>query len=530
MKKISLITLLIFTIALVSCSKDEQKSTPKLSTLDITNITLSTAISGGNITSDGGDPITSRGIVWSTSHNPTIALTTKTTDGSNFSTFISNLSNLTPNTTYYVRAYATNNKGTSYGNEISFTTNVIQLPTLSSSSVSSITHNSATSGGLITNDGGGQITTRGIVWSISQNPTIALATKTTDGTGTGTFTSNLVNLNPNTTYYLRAYATNSTGTGYGNELIFTTQQLLTLTTTAISAITNNSVISGGNITSDGGQSITARGIVWSTSSAPTTALNTKTIDGTGMGSFTSSITGLSATTTYYLRAYATNSSGTTYGNEISFSTSNPTNSIAIDIDQNQYQMVTICNQVWSKENLNVSKYRNGDIIPQVTDPTQWSNLKTGAWCYYNNDSANGAIYGKLYNWYAVNDPRGLAPSGYHIPSFTEWVTLSTCLGGDSIAGGAMKETGTNHWASPNSAATNSSNFTGLPGGNRAYTTIVDVTSFVNIYKFGYWWSSSEKNTTEAPIVLLYYNNGAFQCDPNYTLTKDRGISVRFIKD
>lgn len=527
MKKIFLLALLIFTIALVSCSKDEQKSTPELSTSAITNITLNTAISGGNITFDGGDPIISRGIVWSTSHNPTIALTTKTIDGSNFSTFISNLSNLTPNTTYYVRAYATNNIGTSYGNELSFTTNSIQLPTLTTSNISSITSNTSITGGTITSDGGSQITNRGIVWSSTQNPTIALSTRTTDGTGTGTFTSNLINLNPNTTYYVRAYATNSAGTNYGNELTFTTQQLLTLTTNSISAVTNNSAISGGNITSDGGQSITARGIVWSTSSTPTTALNTKTIDGTGTGTFTSSITGLSPTTTYYLRAYATNSSGTTYGNEISFTTSNPTNSVAIDIDQNQYQMVTICNQVWSKENLNVSKYRNGDIIPQVTDPTQWRNLKTGAWCYYNNDPANGAIYGKLYNWYAVNDPRGLAPSGYHIPTFNEWNTLTTCLGSDVTAGGAMKETGTTHWASPNSAATNSSNFTGLPGGNRAYTTTIDITSFVNIYKFGYWWSSSEQNTTEAPILLLYYNDGILYTS---NLTKDRGISVRFIKN
>src|SRR5690606_33259564 len=111
-----------------------------------------------------------------------------------------------------------------------------------------------------------------------------------------------------------------------------------------------------------------------------------------------------------------------------------------------------------------------DVIPQVTDPTIWGNLTTGAWCYYNNDPANEIIYGKLYNWYAVNDPRGLAPVGWHIPSDSEWTILTDYLGGFEVAGGKMKETGTTHWANPNIGADNSSGFTGLPGGYRAYNS------------------------------------------------------------
>src|ERR1035437_4904310 len=127
--------------------------------------------------------------------------------------------------------------------------------------------------------------------------------------------------------------------------------------------------------------------------------------------------------------------------------------------------VTICTQSWMLKNLDVSTYRNGDLIPEVTDGSAWSALTAGAWCWYNNDSAtNASTYGKLYNWYAVNDPRGLAPTGWHVPSDAEWTTLSTCLGGNAVAGGAMKETGTTHWTSPNTGATNSSGFTGLPGG------------------------------------------------------------------
>lgn len=128
--------------------------------------------------------------------------------------------------------------------------------------------------------------------------------------------------------------------------------------------------------------------------------------------------------------------------------------------------VTIGTQTWTSCNLNVDTYRNGDPIPQVTDATTWENLTTGAWCYYNNSSANGTVYGKLYNKYAVDDPRGLAPLGYHIPTDTEWNTLITYLGGTSVAGGKMKETGTLHWQSPNTGATNISGFTALGSGFR----------------------------------------------------------------
>jgi uncharacterized protein (TIGR02145 family) len=136
------------------------------------------------------------------------------------------------------------------------------------------------------------------------------------------------------------------------------------------------------------------------------------------------------------------------------STNNNSDTSVKDIDGNSYQVVKICNSTWMKSNLMVSKYRNGDVIPQVSDPTQWANLTTGAWCYYTNDTANGPIYGKLYNWYAVIDSRGLAPIGWHVPSDLEFTTLSNCLGGEPIAGGKMKAT--NLWDSPNTGANNSS--------------------------------------------------------------------------
>ena len=216
---LSLVTILSF-----SCSSEKEiaKTLPQLSTTTATNITLTSTSSGGNITADGGAAVTARGVVWNTVTAPTISLTTKTADGSGTGTFTSSITNLTPSTNYYSRAYATNSVGTAYGNEITFTTGAVVLPTLTTTTVSGITSNSASSGGIITNDGGGTITARGIVWSTTQNPTIALSTKTTDGTGTGTFTSAIVGLTPNTTYYVRAYATNGAGTVYGSQLSFTT--------------------------------------------------------------------------------------------------------------------------------------------------------------------------------------------------------------------------------------------------------------------------------------------------------------------
>ncbi len=185
--------------------------------------------------------------------------------------------------------------------------------------------------------------------------------------------------------------------------------------------------------------------------------------------------------------------------------------------------VKICDQLWMDKNLDVERYRNGDPIPKVTDPTAWEALITGAWCYYNNDSATyAATYGKLYNGYAVNDPRGLAPAGWHIPSDAEWTAIETCLGGASVAGGEMKETGTIHWQSPNAGATNSSNFTGLPGGRRD-----DFGSFSNVGVYGYWWSSTQYSTIENFYRFLYFDSD--DIDRNNTRVR-KGFSVRCLRD
>ncbi|CAN5801638.1 fibrobacter succinogenes major paralogous domain-containing protein [soil metagenome] len=181
-------------------------------------------------------------------------------------------------------------------------------------------------------------------------------------------------------------------------------------------------------------------------------------------------------------------------------------------------VVKIGTQVWMKKDLTTSNYRNGDKIPQVKDLAKWAKLTTGAWCWYNNDPR----YGKLYNWYAVNDPRGLAPVGWHIPTDADWNSLTAYLGGFTVAGGKMKETGTTHWLTPNADATNSSGFTALPGGLR-----YDQGQFIDVGHYGYWWSANESGTQSGSCRFLTYFYGTLSASADY---KPTGFSVRCLKD
>jgi uncharacterized protein (TIGR02145 family) len=196
--------------------------------------------------------------------------------------------------------------------------------------------------------------------------------------------------------------------------------------------------------------------------------------------------------------------------------SNTNKSLSMKVKQPiTVSQVKIGNQVWTTKNLNVTVYRNGDLIPQVQDAAQWVNLTTGAWCYYG---IYGGTYGKLYNWYAVNDPRGLAPAGYHIPTDSEWEILVSYLGGPNVAGGRMK-TFTN-WLFPNYGATNDSGFSGLPGGSRSYE------KFVGLTAYGAWWTASD--SIGYPLYRSLHYDGEYVGRGFVFDTK--GFSVRCIKN
>ena len=431
------------------------------------------------------------------------------------------------------------------------------LPQLTTTTATSVTLTAASTGGNVSADGGAPVTSRGVVWSTATSPTISLATKTTDGLGTGSFSSSIANLNPSTNYYVRAYATNSVGTAYGNEITFTTGAIVlpTLTSTAITSITTNSAVSGGTISADGGGSITARGVVWSTSTSPTITLSTKTTDGSGKGIFTSTISGLVPNTTYYIRAYATNKNGTGYGNEYQFKTTLApitSGNGFLDINGNSYTTLVIDNKEWASKNLAVKKYKNGDIIPQVQNPNEWTNLTTGAWCYYNNDPANEK-YGLLYNWYAVNDSRGLAPQGWHVPTDTEWDNLQRFLItagynydgdlkiynvnlkyndklGKSIAAKTFKKhTISPLVGSPASIPTenNRTNFSALGSGLRGSDA-----NFNDIDEVECWWTTT--TYTSSNNIYVKYRNIVSHLqhglDNNGGALRTSGFSVRLIKN
>lgn len=297
-------------------------SFPVLTTTSISSKTSTTASTGGNITSDGGSVILARGVCWNISGNPSIE-DNKTSNSSGKGVFSSSVTGLSIGTKYYLKAYATNSIGTSYGDEINFTT--LSLPVLTTLEVSAISGTEAICTSNISSDGGSVITSRGVCWGLTANPTIT-STKTIDGNDTGTIITAISGLIVNTKYYIRSYAINSLGTAYGNELTFTTPSSIpTLTTKFASTLGTEAVgptatvVSGGNISFDGGAAIIARGVCWSFSTNPTIDDNHNTV-GTGMGYFPSSISGLILDTIYYLRAYASNAAGTAYGNEISFTT------------------------------------------------------------------------------------------------------------------------------------------------------------------------------------------------------------------
>jgi len=208
-------------------------------------------------------------------------------------------------------------------------------------------------------------------------------------------------------------------------------------------------------------------------------------------------------------------------NDDSSNTPNTVNTVK-DIDGNVYHTVTIGTQVWMVENLKVSKYRNGDPIPNITDTTEWYKLSTGAYCYYENNASYSSTYGKLYNWYAVKDSRNLAPEGWRVATDADWTILTDLLGIIGYAGDKLKEKGIVHWNDPNTGATNETGFTALPGGERTSSG-----TFEFIGKTGFWWTSTENNTYYSyyrSMFNLYNYVNRVYIPINY------GLSVRCIKE
>ena len=688
---------------------------PQVITNPATGISSVSAICGGTVTADGNDTVFSRGVCWSTSHNPTLN-DSHTTDGSGTGGFTSNITGLAANTTYYVRAYATNSLGTSYGEQWPFTTTsgttgqgglpCPGVPTVTdhegnvyntvlignqcwmrenlrtttspstgtylipdANSVCTYTgkqarwYNNESSTyapmkyGLLYNwyaavdtfntmfgetsvntdpanqmsvtftghrrgicpvgwhlpskmeweqmadsvssqsihlcgyensivkalaDTVGWVTEYGYCWignDLSANngtgfsalPAGYYSYNGYNAVGTCThFWSATVKSNDSYGVYIYDFSLYSNNiywylsfsnvrscysvrcikdeTGGGGDTTFVS--FPTVFTVAPSNITTNSASCGGNVTADGGVSVTVRGVCWSTSPNPTVS-DSHTMDGSGTGTFTSSLTGLAAGTTYYVRAYATNNAGTAYGNQVSFTTNHqvscPNTPTVTDYDGNVYNTVQIGNQCWMQENLRTTHYADGTSISLGS-----YSSGTPPYLYYYpfNSSSTNPTYGYLYNWAAVmhgasssnaspSGVQGICPIGWHVPSDTEWGELENYVGGQSnylcgndsnfIAKALASPTG---WTSSEGqcavgnmpSSNNATGFGALPAG--AYS--IDYNSCGNFSYSAFFWTSTGSTSQNAYRRVINYNSASLNSYNN--LSKNNGFSVRCLKD
>lgn len=334
------------------------------------------------------------------------------------------------------------------------------------------------------------------------------------------------------------------------QFLFTSCLLKDVPTVRTSSITEIEALqakSGGDIKRDGNSKVTEAGVCWSIQNRPGIYDSIVVVDLSGgqiLGEFDAHVTQLQPNTKYFVKAFATNDEGTGYGNEVSFTTSkmvtapinfNPlvTYGNITDLDGNIYKTITIGTQVWMAENLKTTKYRNGNPIPNITNTNQWKNLRTGAYCDYVNYSQFSNTYGHLYNWYAI-ESGNLCPTGWHVPSETEWEILIDYLGGQLNAGAKLKEYGNSHWSSVSSVATNESGFTALPGGMRERSSFIGIElgySFTSISYGCYLWTSTAISLPSNYVpTAAYCHIQMGNTVLTYELFRDTGCSVRCIKD
>ena len=510
---------------------------PVLTTSAATEITLTTAICGGNVSVDSGLVILTKGVCWDTTNSVNFENNIGiTTDGDSLGAFTSLITELDEGANYFVVAYATNDLGTSYGDVEQFTTEQISLPVVTTRDISEITINSAVSGGNVISGGYSTVTSRGVCWNTYGNPTLEnYFGHTINGIGIGEFTSIISGLTENTTYYVSAYATNEKGTNYGEINIFNTSELTLpeVNTANTTNVTSNSIISGGNVISNGNGIITARGVCWNNSSNPTLENNIGyIISGSGTGSFSSYISGLSANTQYYIRAYATNGMGTSYGNEIVVSTLSPPWQCGDQISYSgqAYNTVLIGTQCWMAENLNV-----GTMIPGSQYQTDNSEIEK--YCY-NDEPSNCINYGSIYLWdemmqyTTTQGAQGICPTDWHIPTDEEWKYMEIHIGMSQIEADQTEWRGTDEgnklkstsgWYN-NGNGTNSSSFSAFPSGYfQGWGEL-----YLNIGEKGYWWSSNAGN----PSSNAWFRNLSYDESKVYRsfTGKFNGMSVRCLKD
>jgi uncharacterized protein (TIGR02145 family) len=472
----SLIILLVSVF--YSCKKDSPVI-PTLSTSSISGITTTSAISGGNITSNGGSQIVSEGICWSITDNPTTA-DNKTTDNGSSSLFNGTMTGLSPNTTYFVRAWATNGVGTSYGQSVSFTT-LGDSPVINVLEVSDLNTTSATLNGTINPNY--LSTTYQILWGTSTDygNTLVPEQNSLDGGANVNIIDGVSGLVPGTTYHYIIEATNELGKTQSLDNSFRTLgDLPSITAPVLSELTTSSVVIATQVNPNYLASAVVAEYGLNVSYDNTLETGQDSLKGSTASEVVMHVEGLMPGTDYHIRIKATNELGDSFSEDITFTTYT-----VMDYDGNYYYSVKVNDQEWLKENLRNTHFQNGDVIPEVSDATAWTQTTDPAYCQYKNDPAVSAVYGYLYNFFVAGDSRNVCPVGWHVPTLDEWHTLITYLGGDELGDKKIREAGTTHWFT-DTGATNETGMTVLPAGNRELNG-----DFVNKGSSAHLWSSFE---------------------------------------
>lgn len=524
----------IFVASLLAISSCKKNEAPKVETLSVSQITYSTALASGKIIDSGTEPITQYGVCWTEGSKKPTVNDEKITKYENESEFSVVLENLKPATIYLLRAYASNSIGISYGNSIFFSTPAYGTPVVNTHQPTDITLTSVISRGEIIDNSGKPILAYGFCWKNNDtNPTINDNKIEVQGEHIGQFSLLIDNLEPSSIYYLKAYAINDLGISYGQEIMFYTNSEIRpeVTTNPVGEINHNSALGGGTVVDTGSYQITAYGLVWCLApSMP--SINDNKIEILGaVNQFNLWLTDLEANKLYRVRAYVKNQLGVSYGQEVDFKTNFET---VTDINGNAYRIAQIGEQVWMIDNYKATHFRDGTPIPNQTEDAFWDWMTNPpaepAYCWYDNDyETYGIDYGALYNWPAANHPL-LPPEGWHLPSREEMRELMNHLGGHFIGGGKMKETGYSYWDPPNTAATNSSNFSGKGGGGRSRIPGDDANAgkSSSLKINGIFWSSTYFPGIGSIVMTLYHNNPRVGTDAIGDISS--GFSVRFIKD
>ena len=497
---------------------------PNATSQSATSVLMNTATLNGSTNANGFSTTVTFEYGITTSYGSTTTATQSPVTGFIDTNVSKAITTLLANTTYHFRLRTSNAIGITYSSDMTFLTSGA-VPTATTTASSGTTTTGTTLNGTVNANGFSSTVTFEYGLTISYGSNATATPSTVTGSTSTNVSASISGLAGGTTYHYRVNATNSLGTTNGSDMTFTTLGALpTATTTAITGINTTGATVTGTVNANLLSTTVSFEYGLTISYGSNATATPSTVTGSTSTNVSASISGLAGGTTYHYRVNATNSLGTTNGSELTFTTA-PAN--VNDIDGNTYNVIAIGTQVWMAENLKTTKYNDNSTIPLVTDASAWAALTTPAYCWYNNDEATyKATYGALYNWYTVdaasNGGKNVCPTGWHVSTDAEWTTLTTYLGGGAVAGGKLKETGTTHWLTPNTGATNENGFTALPGGyhnsNGYYGSFGD---------YGYWWSSTEYSTTTAWYRDMYKGEASIIWGNSL---EQWGLSVRCVRD